>query len=97
MLDSVGISTNTSYVEEIRKNTNLNLPLTKIPFLLTQLKFNAGIELSYYIIKTFTQTMSAKTVQEGERSGRNAAHRGPIFLPWHWEFLRRFEEDLGIV
>ncbi len=27
-------------------------------------------------------------------TGRNAAHRGPAFLPWHREYLRRFELDL---
>ena len=28
---------------------------------------------------------------------RNSAHRGPAFLPWHREFLRRFELDLNAI
>jgi tyrosinase len=40
------------------------------------------------------QTMSIMTKQAHEQNMRNAAHRGPIFLPWHRELLRRFELDL---
>ena len=28
---------------------------------------------------------------------RNSAHKGPAFLPWHREFLRRFELDLNAI
>jgi tyrosinase len=40
------------------------------------------------------QTMSIMTKQDNENTGRNAAHEGPVFLPWDREFLRRFELDL---
>jgi tyrosinase len=40
------------------------------------------------------QTMSIMTKMDHEDNNRNAAHAGPVFLPWHREYLRRFEMEL---
>jgi tyrosinase len=43
--------------------------------------------------------MMKATPAQGEQPDvgvRNAAHRGPVFFPWHREYLRRLEDALGM-
>lgn len=44
---------------------------------------------------TYTKVAAFTGMRAG--SNRNAAHRGPAFLPWHRVFLRHFERALQIV
>ncbi len=39
-------------------------------------------------------TMMTATPAQGNAEGRNAAHRGPVFLPWHRFMLRQLELNL---
>ena len=48
----------------------------------------------YVIWHAQTMMMPAGNDDSARMGARNLAHMGPIFLPWHREFLRRFELDL---
>ena len=46
---------------------------------------------------TFAKTEEHPNGATGPAAGVDGAHRGPAFLPWHREYLRRYEEALAAV
>jgi tyrosinase len=51
-------------------------------------------DLGSTMAERFAQTLRPDNGNALFLTRRNAAHRGPAFLPWHREFLRQFEADL---
>jgi tyrosinase len=45
-------------------------------------------------VQMHVDAMAHATPSNVSSNFRNAAHRGPVFLPWHREYLRRFELEL---
>ena len=51
-------------------------------------------DLGSSMLERFLQTLPPQDPNARFLTRRNAAHRGPAFLPWHREFLRLIEADL---
>jgi hypothetical protein len=76
-----------------RKNVKDLTPQEKQDFVNAVKALKANGKYNQYV-KQHIDAMLKATPPSVPSSVRNAAHRGPAFLPWHREFLRRFEQDL---
>jgi len=76
-----------------RKNVNSLTPQEKQDFVTAVKALKANGKYNQYV-KMHVDAMNKATPASVPTTERNAAHRGPAFLPWHREFLRRFEADL---
>ena len=52
------------------------------------------VQVSTYDLFVAWHHLAMDTFTPPTQSDRNAAHRGPVFLPWHRTFLSRLEEEL---
>lgn len=76
-----------------RKNVNDLTAQEKLDFVTAVKALKANGKWNQYV-KTHMDAMTNATPASVPPTTRNSAHRGPAFLPWHREFLRRLEADL---
>lgn len=76
-----------------RKNVNSLTPQEKLDFITAVKALKASGKYNQYV-RDHQAAMDRATPPSVATTTRNSAHRGPAFLPWHREFLRRFEADL---
>ena len=74
----------------VRKNQSELTPQERENFVNALLQLKADGTYDEFV-QTHVDAMKPATPQNVPMSVRNAAHRGPSFLPWHREYLRRFE------
>jgi len=77
----------------IRKDATTLSPSEKSNFIQAIKDLKANGKYDQYVL-WHVQAMAHGTPTGTPPSVRNAAHKGPAFLPWHREFLRRLESDL---
>lgn len=76
-----------------RKNVQALTAAEKANFIQAVKALKANGKYDQYV-RWHVEAAMHPTPPDVSPSTRNAAHRGPSFLPWHREFLRRFESDL---
>ena len=76
-----------------RKNVNSLTTQEKADFITAIKALKANGKYNAYVAE-HQAAMLNPTPAGGNPSTRNSAHRGPAFLPWHREFINRFELDL---
>ena len=76
-----------------RKNVNSLTPQERLDFIAAVKALKTNGKYNQYV-RDHQAAMDRATPSTVPSTTRNAAHRGPGFLPWHREFLRRFEADL---
>ena len=77
----------------VRKNVKDLTSREKQDFVSAVLAVKANGKYNQYV-KTHVDAMATATPASSSPGLRNAAYRGPAFLPWQREFLRRYELDL---
>ena len=77
----------------VRKNALTLSAAEKSAFVQAVKALKANGTYDQYVLQ-HVQAMAHGTPPGTPSSIRNAAHRGPAFLPWHREYLRRLELDL---
>lgn len=76
-----------------RKNVNSLSTQEKLDFIQAVKALKANGKYNQYV-RDHQAAADRATPSSIDSAVRNSAHRGPAFLPWHREFLRRFEADL---
>jgi len=80
----------------VRKNQATLITQEKQNFVNALLALKANGTYDQFV-QMHIDAMAHATPPGGNPMDRNAAHRGPTFLPWHREYLRRFELELQAI
>jgi tyrosinase len=90
---------NSSTPQIVRRNVRSLTPEERRQFVSALLQVKKSGKYDQYIHWHHESMMKPAVLswEPQDPNFRNLAHRGPVFLPWHREFLRRLEADLRAI